>query len=151
MRVISLWQPYASLLVHGHKLNETRPFPAPSTIIRQRLGIASTKTIKPEQRALIEDPVFAEYYAKTGLPAFDDLPHGALVGSVYVNSSDIITEGDIEDTTEEELLYGDWRVGRYAWRCRDHQALDKPIPCRGAQGIWIWSDEANVVSLHRAK
>jgi hypothetical protein len=151
MRVISLWQPYASLLVHGFKLNETRPFPAPATVLRQRLGIASTKTIKPEQRMVFDDPKFMEYYEKTGLPPFDELVHGALVGTVYVNSSDIITDDDIEDTTEEELIYGDWRPGRYAWRCRDHQALDKPIPCRGAQGIWLWPDEANVVNLHRTK
>jgi hypothetical protein len=143
LRVISLWQPYASLLVHRHKLVETRPFPAPSTIIRQRIGIASTKQIKPEQRALFNDPLFQAYYSDTGLPAaFDDLPHGYLVGTVTVISSDVITEGDLEDVTDEEKLYGDWRVGRYAWRCQDHQALDKPIPCQGAQGIWIWTDDS---------
>ncbi len=150
MRVISLWQPFASLLVHGHKLIETRPFPAPSTIIKQRIGIASTKMIKPVQRAVFDDPAFAEHYAKTGLPEFDDLPHGCLVGTVYVNSSDIITEGDLEDVTEEEQLYGDWRVGRYAWRCEDHQALHKPIPVRGAQGIWILN-AATIIDFNRAQ
>ena len=147
MRCISLWQPYASLLVHRHKLVETRPFPAPVTVLRQRIGIASTKQIKPEQRALFDDPLFQAYYMETGLPAFDELPHGFLVGTVTVVSCDVITEGDIEDVTEEEQLYGDWRVGRYAWRCQDHQALIKPIPCQGAQGIWIHDDTEKVRHL----
>ena len=147
MRCISLWQPYASLLVHRHKLIETRPHPAPSTIIGQTIGIASTKQIKPEQRAAFDDPKFQAYYDETGLPAFDDLKHGHLLGTVKVVSSDLITEEDLDDVTEEEQLYGDWRPGRYAWRCQEHHAFEEPIPCSGAQGIWFYDEVKKVRHL----
>ncbi len=77
------------------------------TVLHQRLGIAATKSFKPEQRALFENPVFAEYYAATGLPPLEELPCGALLGTILVNSSEPITQDDIDDITEEELLYGD--------------------------------------------
>ena len=42
--VISIWQPYASLAIHGHKMNETRGWKAPASLIGKRFGIAATKT-----------------------------------------------------------------------------------------------------------
>jgi hypothetical protein len=150
MRVISLWQPYASLLVRGFKLNETRPFPCPPHIVGTRIGIASTKIVRPEQRDLVKDPTFSIYYEATGLPALDDLPHGCLLGSVFVHSSDIMTEDDLEDTTEEEQIFGDWKVGRYAWRCRDPEYLTEPVPVRGQQGIWTLTDGAKILDFSRA-
>jgi hypothetical protein len=144
MRCISIWQPYATLLVRRDALGmrfkafETRPFPVPSTVLGQRLGIASTKTIKPEQRAIYQDPEFQRFYAETGLAPLDDLPHGCLIGTVFVAECELMTEDSIEDVTDEEKAYGDWRVGRYAWRTRDPQVFDEPIPVAGKQGIWIY-------------
>lgn len=139
MKVISIWQPYASLLAHGFKLNETRSFPAPKALIGQRIGIASTKVIKPEQREPFADPTFCRYYFESNLPRrIEDLPCGYLLGTVLLHSCEPIDEEDLEEVTEEEQLYGWWKVGRYAWRMRDHKPLVEPIPVRGAQGIWLW-------------
>jgi hypothetical protein len=137
MKVLSIWNPYAILLVNGFKMNETRPFPCPPAIVGQRLYIASTKVITPAQRLVFAQEQFQEYYRQTGLPdKLEDMPNGCLLGSVLIHSSDIITEEDIEDTTEEELLYGDYKPGRYCWRTRDPEVLDEPVPVRGQQGIW---------------
>ena len=151
MDVISVWNPYASLLAHGFKLNETRGFPAPKRLIGQRIGIASTKSIKPEQRAAFKDPVFARYYFETNLPRdIEELPNGFLLGTVLLHSCDPITEEDLEDVTEEEQVYGWWKPGRFAWRCRDHEAFGEPVPVKGAQGIWKLPD-AIVLPFPRAK
>lgn len=150
LRCVSIWQPYASLLVRGFKLNETRPHSCPKHMIGTRIGIASTKQIKPEQRALFEDEVFQKYYRETGLPALDNLQHGFLLGTVFVNSSDIIEEDDLDDVTEEEQIYGDWRPGRYAWRCRDPQLFPEPIKVSGKQGIWFHDDGAKVLPFSPA-
>jgi hypothetical protein len=137
MKVLSIWNPYAILLVNGFKMNETRPFPCPPAIVGQRLYIASTKIITPAQRTLFADETFQSYYRQTGLPdKLEDMPNGFLIGSVLIHSSDRITDEDIEDTTEEELLYGEYTTERYAWRTRDPEVLDKPVPVRGQQGIW---------------
>lgn len=148
--MISLWQPYASLLIHGFKINETRPFPCPS-LIGQRIGIASTKTIKAEQRKLFANAEFQSYYEQTGLPlVLDDLPHGKILGTIEIASCEKITEETLEEITEEEELYGDWRPGRFAWGTRDPIALPEPVPVMGQQGIWILPDAAKVLLFRPA-
>ena len=47
MRVLSLWQPFASLCVYGLKSVETRNRP---TLIRGRIGILATATEPKEYR-----------------------------------------------------------------------------------------------------
>ena len=121
------------------KAIETRPFPAPKTVLGQRIGIASTKILKPEQRAVYNDEAFQAHYQTTGLPALDDLPHGFLLGTVEVYDCEVMTEELIADVTDEEKVYGDWRLGRYAWRTRNSEVFKEPIPVSGQQGVWIYS------------
>lgn len=151
MKVISIWQPYASLIIENHKFIETRSWAAPKSLIGQRIGIASTKTIKPEQRLLTLDPDFDYYYSKTRLPDLDDLVHGAILGTVILHSCDVITEEDLEEITEEEQTFGVFTPGRYAWRLRQPIKFEKPIYTRGYQGIWEWNEPGgnNVVPLAR--
>lgn len=152
MKVASVWQPYASLIIQRHKFIETRSWPAPKSVIGKRIAIASTKTIKPEQRAAMVDPEFAGFYAQTGMPALEELPHGYLLGTVELHSCLPIDEQDFDMITAEEKAFGWWKLGYYAWRLRDPIAFDRPIPCRGAQGLWDWTpDEQNVQTLEVAR
>jgi hypothetical protein len=153
MKVISIWNPYAILLVRGFKNIETRGWPAPRTIIKKRIGIASTKIIRPEQRSVLSDEVFRFYYEKTGLSCdLNQLPNGYLLGTAVLSSCDIITDDDLNDITEEEQIYGIYETGRYAWRFREQTIFDTPIPVRGAQGIWELDDDvftSKVVSFDK--
>jgi hypothetical protein len=38
--------------------------------------------------------------------------------------------------TEQEMLFGDWTPGRYAWELTNVQMLPEPIPALGKQGLW---------------
>lgn len=147
MKVISIWQPFASLLVHGHKMVETRGWPAPASLIGKRIAIASTKNIRPEQRVHYVDPAFQRAYLKYGLPALDRLPHGYLLGTVLLHSCDVITVDDLDDITDDEKLFGWWTPGRFAWRVRDPVWFKHPFPVRGQQGIWDFNLEA-IVEQH---
>lgn len=138
MKAISIWQPYASLIVTGHKFTETRGWPAPKSLIGSRIAIASTKKVRPEQCAVMQDPEFRRYYDETGLPEIEDLPHGYVLGMVTLHSCAPITEEDLEDITDEERLYGWWEIGRYAWRLRHPEEIKEPVSVRGAQGVWDW-------------
>lgn len=138
MKVISIWQPWASLIVHGFKSIETRSWAAPKSLLKETIGIAATKIIRPEQRIAAEDPEFVKFYEKTGLPPLDQLPHGAVLGTAVLNSCDVITEADMEDITDEELAFGWYSPGRYAWRLRYPKAFGVPYLARGAQGVWEW-------------
>ena len=102
MKVISIWQPWASLVVHNHKFIETRSWPAPRSLLKQTIGIASTKSIKPEQRAHFDDEVFQSYYSQLGLPEkLEELPAGFLLGTAIFQSQEPVTRDECQ--TEEEL------------------------------------------------
>lgn len=142
MRAISVWQPFATLLVKGFKIFETRTWPAPQSVIGQRIGIASTKTIKPEQRAHFADEEFQRNYERLNLPAdLAALPHGFMLGTVILDSVELMTEEFMDEVSNEEQSYGWWQEGFYAWRMTDPIAFEVPVPVRGSQGLYEWSDE----------
>ena len=122
MKCISIWQPWASLIVHGMKFFETRSWAAPRSLIDQTLGVASTKHITPDQRAAYADPKFQKFYEMSGLPPLDELPRGMLLGTVALDSVERITEEFVEDITLEEQAFGWHELGNYAWRLRDARA-----------------------------
>jgi hypothetical protein len=125
--------------VKGFKTFETRTWPAPASIIGQTIGIASTKGIKPVQRAYFEDERFREFYAGTGMPPLDELPCGYLLGTVTIDESLRMTPEFMEEVSEEEKAYGHWEEGNFAWRLEPRMTLEHPIPIRGAQGLYEWN------------
>lgn len=141
MKVISIWQPFASLAVAGHKQVETRSWDAPRSLIGNTLGIASTKSCKPEQSAYFSDEGFVRAYGETGLPPLPELPFGCLVGHVRLVASELMTEEMIAATPEKERLFGVWEPGRYAWRLSEPVMLIVPLRIRGKQGIFDWEPE----------
>jgi predicted transcriptional regulator len=143
MKTISIWNPFASLIVNGFKLYETRTWKAPDYLIGQTLGIASTKTILPAQRGHWVDPAFQDFYAGTELPPPIDLPHGYLLGTVTLESVELMTAEMMENVSVEEQSYGWWQEGFYAWRMTNPRALFEPIPIRGRQGIYDWKGDLN--------
>ena len=142
MKVISLWQPYATLAVSGYKRFETRPFPPPSALAPgERLAIAATKQIKTEQQIVVNAPRLQRYYSQIGLPEWRTLVRGCIVGTVLLGEAFVITAEAIAKIDEQEYVFGDWRDGRWAWPLLDPIALATPIPMRGRQGIWNYAGE----------
>ena len=35
-----------------------------------------------------------------------------------------------------ETNFGDWDIGRYAWRLENIESLKEPIPVKGQQRLW---------------
>ena len=76
---LSILQPYAWLIVHGHKDIENRMW---STGFRGRILIHAGKAYTRARHAVdVED--FAETHG-IALPAFDDMPLGGIVGSATI-------------------------------------------------------------------
>lgn len=138
MKVISIWQPFATLIVKGYKVFETRGWAAPVSLIGQHIGIASTKNIVPGQKAHCADENFIRYYENLGLPNFDALPCGYLLGTACLDSVELMTEEFMDEVSDEEQAYGWWSPGNYAWRLTDPVEFHHPIPIRGAQGLYDW-------------
>lgn len=139
MKVISIWQPFASLVVKGFKVFETRDWAPPKSIIGQRIGIASTKSITRFQREHFEDEEFQSYYKDFDMPDLAHMPHGYLLGTVVVDSFELMTPEFMDDVSVIEQSFGFWEVGRYAWRLTDPVEFLQPIAIRGQQGLYNWN------------
>ncbi|WP_276122608.1 ASCH domain-containing protein [Pararhizobium qamdonense] len=143
MKVISIWNPWAPLIVRGIKRFETRTWAPPKSVIGQRIGIAATKNVLPKQIAAFNEEEFQFFYQMLDMPAFDQLPRGYLLGTVILDSFELIDEEFLSDITREERSYGWFKEGGYAWRLTKPEILEHPIPIKGAQGFFEWKGFEN--------
>lgn len=134
LRCVSLWQPWASLIAVGAKCTETRSWPAPSSIMGGRIGIHAAKTRKGMEIAREDARLWKEClkvlpWAESGM-----LPFGALVAVVTV-------EACFPVERLEPDVFGDYTKGRFGWMLTEITMLERPVPMRGAQGIFTVEPE----------
>jgi hypothetical protein len=67
MKVISLWQPYASLIACGEKPFETRHWAPPRNLIGQTIAIHAAKKIDKDATEFVEDLMYGQYDNHGGL------------------------------------------------------------------------------------
>lgn len=138
MRTISLWQPWASLVAVGAKRIETRHWPAPATLVGQRIGIHAAKTTS-------HLPICSEWPFSEHIDDPRALPLGAVVATAVLDRCRPITsEGAalLEERDRQEAAFGLYSPGRFAWVLRDVIALEGPVPFRGSQGFFDVPDQA---------
>lgn len=134
-RVLSLWQPWASLMAVGLKRIETRSW---RTSFRGWVIIHAAKKRDEEGRAL--------YERLTVGPGgrYEDLPFGKAVCAVRlvgcVPTETIECNPDLRQKYfdhKQERWFGNYTPGRWAWLTDKSVALEPPVPLRGAQGLRI--------------
>lgn len=131
MKGLSLIEPWASLMVLGHKLIETRKW-APRQY-KGAVAIHASLSKECTKPAYVADlcaraglgPIFAPDYA---------WPYGKIVAAGELVSC-VRTE-EINVLTPQERALGDYTPGRRAWGFRDFWRLPEPIHCRGARSLW---------------
>jgi activating signal cointegrator 1 len=150
---ISLWQPWASLLVAGKKRNETRDWRLHH---RGPLLIHAAQKWNRELAALSKQEPFASALRAMGVmwshTGKSNVPFGAIVGRVnvvdcvptshvqLVSANHVASAGGLSiDATEE--AFGDFSPGRFAWVCENPVAFETPIKCRGQQKLFEVDDE----------
>lgn len=153
-KVLSLWQPWATLLAYGLKLNETRP--SATSYVGTQL-IHATGTINKQSKWYCEQEFFKEALASIGIHSWKDLPRGAIVGAYDQEACWRITQEeeliatrkhatgqvkgkdwmDIADLTDQEYAFGNYNEGRYIWTGSDHRFLTEPIPYKNGQGYYL--------------
>ena len=70
---------------------------------------------------------------------FERFPTGAIIGKAILRDCKLIDQeyhDFIKELCPEEFLYGDFTVGRYAWRLEEPEIFKNPIPASGKQGLW---------------
>lgn len=149
---VSMWQPWATLLMLGLKTYETRSW---STSHRGLLGIhAAKRAIDVDTRSYFEDSGLREFIWDNH--AFDVLGeydgghvHGALLGTVELitcKPTDAVYRPEpswnapFEDWPVPDVpldyYLGDFTPGRFAWECSTPRIYTYHPSVRGQQGLF---------------
>lgn len=137
LKCLSLWEPWATLVVKGHKRYETRSW---YTYHRGPLAIhASTRMVDAEhfcnatfRQALQEFIWLGDRQAYAPLGAFTC---GCIIGVVFLSACDT-TDEVRPKITEREIAFGDYSQGRYAWQFTKCHRFDSPVHFRGRQQLF---------------
>lgn len=154
MKVLSLLQPWASLVVLGHKRIETRPR---NTSYRGQLLIHASLGKKHWKNPDV-DELFKDYYNL--FAPVSALPLGAIIGSVNITdtcTTNLWLPGNpgempgLRITTDtkrkflcldkQEYEMGDYSKGRWGYLLEDSLQFKEPIPAKGQLGIWNWGGD----------
>lgn len=121
MKALTLWQPYSYAVAHLDKRIENRGWMPPKWLIGQTLAIHAGKKIDQDAVEAIEDEL--------GIVIEPDMIVNGAVESV-VTVKGYVTE--MRPTNPQSRWFG----GPFGWVLADTKPLRRPVPCRGAQGLW---------------
>ncbi len=139
IKALSLWQPWATLIAIGAKRYETRSW---STPYRGLLAIhAAKRKVREEEITDDIDAALLRHGEK-----WQSLPLGAVL--CIVRLVDVVPTEQVVALAKadwriknEELHFGNFLPGRYAWRMDMVRVAPEPAPAKGAQGLWTWEWE----------
>jgi LSD1 subclass zinc finger protein len=155
MKCISLWQPWASLIVIGAKHYETRHW---STSYRGKILIHAAKRWGRDIDQLVVREPFRSALVNGGCRTPWSLPLGMIVGVADIvecylcDTRALIGPKGISRPlpSEPELSLGDYTQDRYAWKLENPRRFPTPIPYRGLQQIFNVPDEVVAEQLAQA-
>lgn len=150
MKALTLWQPWASLVIEGCKPFEFRGWPAPSRIIGERIVIHASAR-KPDMREVEQllrllragGRCAAQTCLKPVDAAIELLERGAwplaaglgtaLVGEPRSGIDIGVDFGAIRVNDSSRDYHANW-----GWPMLDIERWPEPVAMRGAQGLWNW-------------
>lgn len=161
MKALTIWQPWASLIIAGAKPYEFRGWRPPASLIGQRIVIHAGAAMRPRDEIQLladlcrfrADPLAAASWAETCLiaekaePIFTkalarELPMSAGIGTAIVGEPRLGTEiaeefGIPRANDSDRDQHANW-----GWPMLEIEAWPEPIPMRGFQGLWNWQTPA---------
>lgn len=134
MKVLSLIEPYATLIKLGKKKIETRSY---KTNYRGGLYIHASSTKIPKE--------YKNKKEVMDLVKDSDLNFGYIILKCKLVDCIYMDEKFLDNIKKDKLecLVGDYKIGRYAWVLEDIEVLEKPIFAKGKLGIWNYEEDIN--------
>jgi hypothetical protein len=112
MPTLTLWRPWAALIVHGYKTVEYRSHDKYRWLVGKIMAIHSGRKLDPEIGTIRAEQYNVDWKK---LPDYA----GLIVGTAQVVECEPV-------------------VGGYAYRLEKIKRLLRPMPARGSQGVWSW-------------
>lgn len=138
MKVLSLLQPWATLVVIGAKKIETRSW---GTKFRGDILIHASKKMTNLQKDLCKSEPFA-----IALKDIEELKLGGIIGKVKIVAiltTEVIQKCPVIPYPDEQWIYndheeyfGDYSPGRYGWMLSSPVQFTHFIPVNGSLGLW---------------
>lgn len=165
---ITLYEPFAFALAQGDlKRFETRSWQAPKHAIGRPIAIHAGKNVEMigwlanearyaaklrlevdaemlGYRPMLYHILSATNLTPTEFVASSIFHPGCVVALGILQECIPMTREFIAEQSPQEIEFGDWQVGRYAWRINSISRI-VPIPARGAQGVWHWQDNPSAI------
>lgn len=121
MKVLSIKEPWASLIVNGYKKYEFRSW---KTNYRGKILIHAGMSIEKDMLGNIKDYNI-------------EINKGAIIGEADLVDCILVNEEfDKELRNIDEIVYGNNHLNNYAWKLENIKKYDKPIPIKGKLGLW---------------
>ena len=151
MNALTLWQPWAMLILWGIKTIETRIWRPPAKLLGTRIAIHAGKTIA-DRKSLEGTAVEEVMIEQLGLDWRLRVPTGAVIATAVV-AKGYRTAGYLDDEYVRVRdgdhyfkvpfdAYGDFSDDRWLWMLNDVQPVDPPFYVDGRQKIWTVNFEA---------
>ncbi len=141
---LTVWQPWASLILLDFKPYEFRRWPAPKSFVSRRIAIHAARracdaeevraiALDPERTCFGGDAAAARQFGRSILRDGAAVPRGAILGTVTLGepcrANDIACASRDVDLVDPDI---------WAWPVSAPRKLPQPVPARGKQGFWLW-------------
>lgn len=122
MKVLTIKEPWATLIIEGYKEYEFRSW---KTKYRGKILIHAGMTLEQENANKFKD--YNLEYSK-----------GAIIGEAEITNCIFVTKEINEELKSlNPLVYGkSGHVEKYAWKLENIKKYDKSIPVKGQLGLW---------------
>lgn len=143
IKCFALWQPWASLVIHGFKKIETRPgYNGHRGITGIHATLDNSQFKKQNEEIFYSDP-FYKLLSSVGYKRFEDLPRGGVLGTVQVTEwRKIVVRDPIHPKVEmnapidhQEKSFGNYTAGRFGITMIDPHKFEKIFPASGKQNL----------------
>jgi hypothetical protein len=141
MRALTLWPEWAWAVAYLGKDVENRGWAPPSYIRGQRIAIHAGKHVGGRSGpAAYRDgaALVIETALRAGLdPYAPDSFVTRLHRELCATTSAVVAVARVEAEVAGSAPSAWAATGQYHWRLCDVTTLRRPVPCRGAQGLWV--------------
>ncbi|MFG1270555.1 hypothetical protein V5F40_21635 [Xanthobacter sp. DSM 14520] len=150
LKALTVWQPWASLIVYRVKPYEFRARRPPAGMVGRRIAIhAGARPVQlAELRDLVDRLSGSEAWTTGLMPAALDflkraleapglLPLSAVLGTAVLGAG--VSAGELAPELRLTVNDSD-RLNHcnFGWPLSEVERFDVPVPARGAQGFWAW-------------